>query len=282
MCVRHAPLATTSPRHSRRDDAAAMTPEEIKRIVEAALLAAGRALSVDQLASLFDEHELPENPRQAIRDALTALEDETQERGFEVVRVASGYRLQVRQEFGQRVNRLFEERPPRYSRALLETLALIAYRQPVTRGDIEDVRGVTVAPSIMRTLLERGWIRTVGQRETPGRPTMYGTTRAFLDYFNLRSLDELPPLAEIKALIEPVLTDELADADEASDPDADEQPNVATVPEESPDAPETEDERPLAEVVQLPLASVTPDQPPSKPVPASKPVPSQPEPDSND
>ena len=283
MCARHAPLATTSPRHSRRDDAAAMTPEEIKRIVEAALLAAGRALSVDQLVGLFDEHELSENPRQAIRDALTALEDETQERGFEVVRVASGYRLQVRQEFGQRVNRLFEERPPRYSRALLETLALIAYRQPVTRGDIEDVRGVTVAPSIMRTLLERGWIRTVGQRETPGRPTMYGTTRAFLDYFNLRSLDELPPLAEIKALIEPVLTDELADADEAAEADGDEQPGVATALEESPDAPETEDERPLAEVVQLPLASVTPDQPPpSKPVPASKPVPSQPELDSND
>ena len=271
MCVRHAPLATTSQRHSQRDDAAAMTPEEIKRIVEAALLAAGRALSVDQLASLFDEHELPENPRQAVRDALTALEDETQERGFEVVRVASGYRLQVRQEFGQRVNRLFEERPPRYSRALLETLALIAYRQPVTRGDIEDVRGVTVAPSIMRTLLERGWIRTVGQRETPGRPTMYGTTRAFLDYFNLRSLDELPPLAEIKALIEPVLTDELADADEAADADGDEQPGVAAAPEESPEVPEAEDERPLAEVVQLPLASVTPDQPAS-----------QPEPDSND
>lgn len=243
-----------------------MKPEQIKRVVEAALLAAGRAVSVDQLGRLFDEGELPENPRQALREALAALESEEPQRGFEVVRVASGYRLQVRQELAARVNRLIEERPPRYSRALLETLALIVYRQPVTRGDIEEVRGVAVGPSIMRTLLERGWIRTVGQRETPGRPAMYGTTRAFLDYFNLRSLDELPPLGEIKALIEPALADEPADLAE------DEEGGTATGPAEMAKTPETNEQRPLAEVVQLPVTSAAP----------SAPSPEPPPPDSND
>lgn len=223
-----------------------MSPEQRKRIVEAALLAAGEALDVDRLVRLFEQEELPDNPRQAIRDALAALEDEAQHRAYEVVRVASGFRLQVRREYSAWMNRLFEERPPRYSRALLETLALIVYRQPVTRGDIEDVRGVTIGPSIMRTLLERGWIRAVGQRETPGRPTMYGTTPAFLDYFNLKSLDELPPLAEIKALIEPALVDEEADA--------------ATESTDAPAETETQDEAPqaLAEVVHLPVASSSP------------------------
>ena len=215
-----------------------MTPEQVKRIVEAALLAAGEALDVDRLTRLFGTEELLENPRQAVRDALAALDREASQRAYELVRVASGFRLQVRQEFSPWVNRLFEERPPRYSRALLETLALIVYRQPVTRGDIEEVRGVAVSASIMRTLLERGWIRAVGQRETPGRPTLYGTTRTFLDYFNLKSLEELPPLAEIQALIEPALVDEDAAADDES---------------ERANAEDEADDRPLAEVVRLPV-----------------------------
>ena len=215
-----------------------MTPEQVKRIVEAALLAAGEALDVDRLTRIFGTEELLENPRQAVRDALAALDREASQRAYELVRVASGFRLQVRQEFSPWVNRLFEERPPRYSRALLETLALIVYRQPVTRGDIEEVRGVAVSASIMRTLLERGWIRAVGQRETPGRPTLYGTTRTFLDYFNLKSLEELPPLAEIQALIEPALVDEDAAADDES---------------ERANAQDEADDRPLAEVVRLPV-----------------------------
>ena len=215
-----------------------MTPEQVKRIVEAALLAAGEALDVDRLTRLFGTEELLENPRQAVREALAALDREASQRAYELVRVASGFRLQVRQEFSPWVNRLFEERPPRYSRALLETLALIVYRQPVTRGDIEEVRGVAVSASIMRTLLERGWIRAVGQRETPGRPTLYGTTRTFLDYFNLKSLEELPPLAEIQALIEPALVDEDAAADDES---------------ERANAQDEADDRPLAEVVRLPV-----------------------------
>ena len=133
------------------------------------------------------------------------LKKKSEHRGVELKKVASGYRYQVRQSLSVWVRRLWDEKPPRYSRALLETLALIAYKQPVTRGDIEQVRGVSVGQNIMRTLIEREWIRVVGQREVPGRPSMYGTTRAFLDYFNLKSLDELPPLAEIRALIEPAL-----------------------------------------------------------------------------
>ncbi len=186
-----------------------MEPAELKRIVEAALLAAGEPLTIDRLAKLFRDHEVdPETLRADLRAALRELADDTAERGYELKRVASGYRYQVRQELSPWISRLWEEKPPRYTRALLETLALIAYKQPVTRGDIEKVRGVSVSQSIMRTLLERGWIRVVGQREVPGRPSMYGTTRAFLDYFDLKSLDELPPLAEIRELIEPVLAEE--------------------------------------------------------------------------
>ena len=212
-----------------------METAQVERVVEAALLAAGEPLSLDRLMGLFAKDELPtENPRDAVREALGAVAANAEGRAFELVRVASGFRLQVRQELGAWVGRLFEQRPPRYSRALLETLALIVYRQPVTRGDIEEVRGVTVSQSIMRTLLDHGWIRSVGQRDTPGRPTLYGTTRAFLDYFNLQSLDDLPPLAEIRELIEPQLPDEEGEADDA--------------------ASEPDEPRPLAEVVQLPLA----------------------------
>jgi len=183
--------------------------DKLKQILEAALLAADEPLTLDQFLKLFREGETdPENVRTEVREALKALEEEAAGRGYELVRVASGYRYQVRQELSPWISRLWEEKPPRYSRALLETLALIAYRQPVTRGDIEDVRGVSVSQSIMRTLVERGWIRVVGQREVPGRPAMYGTTRTFLDYFNLKSLDQLPPLPEIRQLIEPVIVAE--------------------------------------------------------------------------
>ena len=186
----------------------------VKRIVEAALMAAQEPLSVDRLFKLFRRGELhSEQGRQQIREALQELRQEAAGRGWELKQLASGYRFQVPAELAEWVSRLWEEKPPRYSRALLETLALIAYKQPATRGDIERVRGVAVSQNIMRTLLERGWIRVVGQREAPGRPNMYGTTRAFLDYFNLQALDELPPLAEIKAMIEPLAADEEAPGD---------------------------------------------------------------------
>jgi len=187
-------------------------PGKLKQIIEAALLATDEPLTTDRLARLFAHGELDsEEGRRQIRETLQVLEGEAADRGYELKQVASGYRYQVRQELAEWISRLWEEKPPRYSRALLETLALIAYKQPVTRGDIEQVRGVAVSQNIMRTLLERGWIRVVGQREVPGRPAMYGTTRAFLDYFNLKSLDQLPPLEEIKSLIEPLVIDEVVD-----------------------------------------------------------------------
>ena len=191
-------------------------PEKLKQIVEAALLAADEPLTVDQLAKLFKPSEIDKDTIRAdIRESLKELTAEADGRGYELARVASGYRYQVRQELSQWISRLWEEKPPRYTRALLETLALVAYKQPVTRGDIEQVRGVSVSQNIMRTLLERGWIRVVGQREVPGRPSMYGTTKEFLDYFNLKSLDQLPPLAEIRELIEPIVAEEVP-ADEAA------------------------------------------------------------------
>ncbi|WP_421910706.1 SMC-Scp complex subunit ScpB [Marinobacter sp.] len=173
---------------------------KIQAITEAALLAAGKPLSVDQLRDLFEEGERP--ARQVMEHVLLLLEQSCQGRGFELKKIASGYRLQVREEFAPWVGRLFEEKPQRYSRALLETLALIAYRQPITRSEIEDIRGVTVSSNIVRTLLEREWVRVVGHRDVPGRPAMYATTRQFLDYFNLEGLDQMPPLSEIRDLEE--------------------------------------------------------------------------------
>ena len=172
----------------------------IQAIVEAALLAAGKPLSLDQLRELFTEEERP--ARQVMEHVMVLLEAACEGRGFELKKVASGYRLQVREEFAPWVGRLFEERPQRYSRALLETLALIAYRQPITRGEIEEIRGVTVSSNIVRTLLEREWVRVVGHRDVPGRPAMYATTKQFLDYFNLIGLDQLPPLSEVRDLEE--------------------------------------------------------------------------------
>lgn len=176
-----------------------MDAHQLKNIIEAALLAADRPLSICQLARLLGE-ERAAYSRDAVREALEALEVECRQRGVELKRVGSGYRFQVRQELSVWVSRLWEEKPPRYSRALLETLAIIAYRQPITRGEIEAIRGVTVSTGIMKTLQEREWIKVVGHRDAPGRPAMYVTTRQFLDYFNLSSLDELPALAGLVGL----------------------------------------------------------------------------------
>ncbi len=183
--------------------------QKILQIVEGALLASDGPLTVANLVKLFAPGELDkEDGSKQIRAALKTLEEQASERGVELKRVATGYRYQVRQELSEWVSRLWDEKPPRYTRALLETLALIAYKQPVTRGDIEQVRGVSVSQNIIRTLLEREWIKVVGHKEVPGRPALLGTTKAFLDYFNLKALNELPPLAEIKALIEPTLVEE--------------------------------------------------------------------------
>jgi segregation and condensation protein B len=175
-----------------------MTGDQLKPILEAALLAADRPLSLDHLLALFDEAEQPE--RKLLREVLDSLAADCEGRGVELREVASGWRYQVRRDYAPWVTRLWEDRPPRYSRALLETLALIAYRQPITRAEIEEIRGVSVSSSIVKTLLEREWVRVVGHRDVPGRPAMYATTRQFLDYFNLKSLEELPPLAAIRDL----------------------------------------------------------------------------------
>ena len=168
------------------------------QILEGALLAAGEPLSVQRMTLLFEENERPS--KDEIKAAIKSVEQRCEDRGYELVKVASGYRFQVRQDLAQWVGRLWQERPARYSRALMETLSLIAYRQPITRGEIEEIRGVAVSTNIIKTLLEREWVRVVGHRDVPGRPAMYATTRQFLDYFNLKSLDQLPPLAEIKEL----------------------------------------------------------------------------------
>ena len=175
-----------------------MSETSLTQIIEGALLAAGKPMTVAQIAALFEDHEKPENT--AIREALKEVAERCEDRGYELVEVASGFRFQVRQSLAPWVGRLWQERPPRYTRALLETLALIAYRQPITRGEIEEIRGVAVSTNIIRTLHEREWIRVVGHRDVPGRPAMYATTKQFLDYFSLKSLDQLPSLAEIRDL----------------------------------------------------------------------------------
>lgn len=173
-----------------------LNPDKTKHIVEAALMAAGQPLSIDRLLSLFLDEQQPS--RDELREALTTLQQECANRGVELVEVSSGFRYQSKQDYAHWIARLWEEKPPRYSRALLETLALIAYRQPITRGEIEDVRGVTVSSNIIKTLLERDWVKVVGHRDVPGKPAMYATTKQFLDYFNLKSLSEMPSLAEIR------------------------------------------------------------------------------------
>ena len=183
-----------------------MTSAQLKNLVEAALLALNSPLSVTELLAMFEDG--PDKPdRRAVRKALDELQRDCAGRGVELKEVASGFRYQVRAEPAERINRLFQERPQRYSQALLETLAIIAYRQPVTRGEIEDLRGVSLSAGIVRTLFEREWIKVVGHREAPGHPELLATTSRFLDYFNLKALEELPSLGEIKDLsqIEPDL-----------------------------------------------------------------------------
>jgi segregation and condensation protein B len=171
---------------------------QLKRILEGALLAAGEPLTLERLNHLFPEGQAPSNAE--LRSALKEIASDFTGRGFELKEVASGWRFQVCEDLSDWVSHLWEEKPARYSRALLETLSLIAYRQPVTRGEIEEVRGVSVSSNIIRTLLEREWVRVVGHRDVPGRPAMYATTKVFLDYFNLKTLDELPALSEIRDL----------------------------------------------------------------------------------
>jgi len=177
-----------------------MNADLIKKIVEGALLAAGKPLDITRIESLFEEDERP--PRDQIKAALEEVEGDCRGRGFELKQTASGYRFQVRQDLAEWVNRLWSEKPKRYSRAMLETLALIAYRQPLTRGDIEQVRGVAVSSDIIKTLQERDWVRVVGYRDVPGKPALYATTKNFLDYFNIKSLEQLPALSEIKDFAE--------------------------------------------------------------------------------
>jgi len=203
---------------------------ELKNIVEAALLSAGQPLTVEKLQAMFPADSQP--TREDIRAALAQLEQDYAERGIELKQIDRAYRVQTREKYAGFVGRLVEERPVRYSRALLETLAIIAYRQPVTRGDIEDIRGVAVSTEIIKTLLGRDWIREVGRKEVPGRPALYGTTRAFLEHFNLNRLEELPPLAELRDISE--ISAELdrrspdttaaSDAADQSDADADGHP----------------------------------------------------------
>jgi len=240
-----------------------MDPTEIKYFVEAALLAAGRPLDVAQLQRLFDGRMAPEKAE--LRQAIAELNEEYEPRGIVIGEVASGFRVQVKSAMADQLQKLWEDRPPRYSRALFETLALIAYRQPITRGEIEEVRGVSVSANITRTLLEREWIRIVGHRDVPGRPEMFGTTKGFLDYFGLKKLDDLPaladladweslrvqldlpevddsPEAEIASVTDlPVLYPEVRedDVDEAAD-----EPESATDPEAPGDAGDEEEELP--------------------------------------
>ena len=212
-----------------------MNTELIKKIVEGALLAASRPLDISQLEKLFADDERP--PRDQLRAAIEDIQADCRGRGYDVVQVASGFRFQVSDELAPWINRLWEEKPKRYSRAMLETLALIVYRQPLTRGDIELVRGVAVSSDIIRALQEREWIAVVGHRDVPGRPALYATTKQFLNYFNLKSLQQLPALGQIKdfAELDPEL--ELALARSAAAPSADSQ--NPQLPLEAPEAPIT-------------------------------------------
>ena len=198
----------------------------LKSIIEALLLAADEPLDRAALAAVFEPDEQP--AVSDIEQALAELAGDYAERGLELKEVASGFRIQLREDVNPWVARLWEERPRRYSRALLETLALIAYRQPITRGDIEEVRGVSVRSNIIRTLQEREWIRVVGHRDVPGKPALFGTTKAFLDYFNLKSLDDLPSLAEIKDMdsFEPELNLEVTSGSQEAEASGEEQPRV--------------------------------------------------------
>lgn len=199
----------------------------LRKIVEGAILAAAQPMTVARILELFDEDVAP-----AKDEVIAALEDiqaDNAGRGFELKEVASGWRFQVREELAPWVNRLWEEKPQKYSRALLETLALIAYRQPITRGDIEEIRGVAVSSHIMKTLMERDWVKVVGHRDVPGRPSLYATTRQFLDYFNLKNLEDLPSLSEIRDLDELNNVLNLGDEEGIGEKDDDIIPDAAPV-----------------------------------------------------
>lgn len=207
--------------------------DQLRKILEGLLMAAGKPLSLEAMQQIFEEEERP--TRDELREALTLIEQDCEDRGFLLKEVSSGFRFQVRESLSDWVSRLWEEKPQRYTRAMLETLALIAYRQPITRGDIEEIRGVGVSSTIIRTLLDREWVRVVGHRDVPGRPAMFATTRQFLDYFDLKSLQELPPLSEIRDLDQ--LNGEL-ELDESS-----EEGRVLDLPdEEAPEAVPDRDE----------------------------------------
>jgi segregation and condensation protein B len=210
-----------------------MNDQYVKNVIEAALLAAGRPLTVDELAGVFDERDGAAAGE--VRAALESLSAEYETRGLELLEVASGYRIQIRAGIAQPVSRLWQERPAKYSRALLETLALVAYRQPITRGEIEQIRGVAVNPNIIKTLLERSWIRVVGHRDVPGKPELLGTTRDFLDYFGLKKLDDLPTLAQLKELEDLRVQLSLPGADPEAAPVAPEEPVQAAAESEEDD-----------------------------------------------
>ncbi len=218
-----------------------MEQSQIKKIVEAALMAVDKPLNLVQLHRLFrGEDEKVE--RSDVNKAIIDLQEEYESRGVSVVEVASGYRVQIDQDVSPWISRLFEEKPPRYTRALLETLALIAYRQPITRSEIEEVRGVSVSTNIIKTLLEREWVQVVGHKEVPGRPAMYATTKEFLDYFNLRRIDELPPLSELTDLDKITIDTQLEmsiprSEEEVADDDPESELVAAEIPEESEPAP---------------------------------------------
>ncbi len=211
-----------------------MEQEQLKCIIESALMAYGQPLTVEKLQSLFinddiesEEQAVPEKAN--IQEALEAIQQNCEGRGFELKKVSSGWRFQVRADMAQWVNRLWDEKPQRYSRALLETLSIIAYRQPITRGDIEEIRGVAVSSHIIKTLTEREWVKVVGHRDVPGRPSLFATTRQFLDYFNLESLDELPSLRELADIDS--LTPELDLQAEPVEPEANDDSSDADKPE---------------------------------------------------
>jgi segregation and condensation protein B len=210
-----------------------MNADLIKKIIEGALLAAGKSLDIVHIERLFEDGERP--PRDQLKAALEEIDTDCRGRGFSLKKTASGYRFQVDQELAPWVNRLWEEKPKRYSRAMLETLSLIAYRQPLTRGDIELVRGVAVSSEIIKTLQEREWIRVVGYRDVPGKPALFATTKQFLDYFNLQSLDELPALGEIADLtdLDPELELSLAagNDDQSDQPESQQYDDISAQPE---------------------------------------------------
>ena len=215
-----------------------MNEQELKNILQAVIMASSTPMTIDKLLAVFPENAQPE--RDEIRNALQAIEEDCNDKSFALKQVSSGYRFQVKKDYSDYVSRLWEERPARYSRALLETLALVAYRQPITRAEIEGVRGVSVSSTIMKTLLEREWVKVVGHRDVPGKPAIYATSKNFLDYFNLKSLEDLPPLAELRDLDK--INEELElrypdmpkeEIEEAADADDDDNENTAVVTLES-------------------------------------------------